>query len=89
MSERPCYAENKSGLQGAQHSAYYHKKEAHNRGNLTWLSEYVKTNKDSGLIQYRMQKANSSSISRADIVTQPSAWLSSTNDSFPVTEKEY
>jgi len=35
------------------------------------------------------RKANSYSISLANILTQPSAWLSSTNDSFTVTAKEY
>jgi hypothetical protein len=35
------------------------------------------------------RKANSYSISFANIIIQPSAWLSSTNDSFAVTAKEY
>jgi hypothetical protein len=35
------------------------------------------------------KKANSYSISLANILTQPSAGLSSTNDSFAVTAKEY
>nr|WP_168711087.1 hypothetical protein [Ningiella ruwaisensis] len=35
------------------------------------------------------KKANSYSISLANILTQTPAWLSSTNDSFTVTVKEY
>jgi hypothetical protein len=35
------------------------------------------------------KKANSDSISFVNIITEPSAWLSSTNDSFAVMAKEY
>ncbi|MFT6087995.1 MAG: hypothetical protein ACI9UD_003162 [Glaciecola sp.] len=42
---------------------------------------------DSAIINGK--KANAYSISFANIITQPSAWLSSTNDSFAVTSKEY